>query len=177
MSQLHTAPARTDPRERLARQFFRAVNPLARWMMSMGIPTGSRNILLTVRGRRSGRPRTTPVSMLELDGRRFVQASYSEDGWVRNLRAAGQATLTDHGRRIAVQSVELATDQSAVILRRALEPYRRSRVLRALLGPRARPPVAVLRWCRIRVDDTPEEYLAEARRHPLFELRSMPEAV
>jgi hypothetical protein len=115
--------------------------------------------------------------MLELDGRRFVQASYSEDGWVRNLRAAGQATTTDHGRRVAVQTVELAPHKAAVILRRTLEPYRRSRLLRALLGPRARPPVVVLRWCRIRVDDTPEEYLAEARHHPLFELRPMPEAV
>src|SRR5712692_5715707 len=51
-----------------------------------------------------------------------------------------------------------------------------SRTVSTESGPRARPPVAVLRWCRIRVDDTPEEYLAEARRHPLFELRPMPEA-
>src|SRR5438034_567291 len=134
------------------------------------------NILLTVRGRRSGTPRTTPLSMLELDGRRFVQASYSEDGWVRNLRAAGQATITDHGRRIAVQTVELPPEKAAAIIRRALEPYRRSRLLRVLLGPRVRPPVAVLRWVRIRVDEKPEEYLAEARRHPLFELRSMVES-
>jgi hypothetical protein len=34
----------------------------------------------------------------------------------------------------------------------------------ALKRPRARPPVAVPQWCRIRVDDTSEEYLAEARR-------------
>jgi hypothetical protein len=108
--------------------------------------------------------------MLELEGRRFVQASYSEDGWVRNLRVAGEATVTDHGHRIAVQAAELPPDKAAAIIRRALEPYRRSRVLRALLGPRVRPPVAVLRWVRIRVDDTPEEYLDEARRHPLFEL-------
>ena len=168
--------ASSDPREHFARQFFRLVNPLTRRLMSAGIPTGSRNILLTVRGRRSGTPRTTPLGMLELDGRRFVQASYSEDGWVQNLRAAGEATITDRGRRIAVQTEELAPDRAAVILRRALEPYHRSRLLRALLGPRARPPVAVLRWCRIRVDDTPEEYLAEARRHPLFELRPSPQA-
>ena len=176
MSELNTARAPTDPRERFARQFFRVVNPLARRMMSAGVPTGRRNILLTVRGRRSGMPRTTPVSLLELEGRRFVQASYSEDGWVRNLRSAGQATVTDHGRRVAVQSVELAPDKAAAILRRALEPYRRSRLPRGLLGPRVRPPVAVLRWCRIRVDDTPEEYLGEARRHPLFEFRPLIES-
>ena len=176
MSELNTVRAPADPRERFARQFFRLVNPLARWMMSAGVPTGSRNILLTVRGRRSGMARTTPVSLLELEGRGFVQASYSEDGWVRNLRAAGQATVTDHGRRLAVQSVELAPDKAAPLLLGALEPYRRSRLLRALLGPRVRPPVAVLRWCRIRVDDTPQEYLDEARRHPLFELRPLTES-
>jgi len=27
---------------------------------------------------------------------------------------------------------------------------------------------------RFRIDDTPEEYVAEARRHPLFELRRPP---
>jgi hypothetical protein len=49
MSDLRATRGRPDPRERFARQFFRLVNPLARWMMSVGIPTGSRNILLTVR--------------------------------------------------------------------------------------------------------------------------------
>jgi deazaflavin-dependent oxidoreductase (nitroreductase family) len=173
MSDPRLSRDRPDPREGVARQFFRVANPLVRRLLSAGIPTGSRNILLTVPGRRSGKPRMTPLGMLEFDGRMFVQASYSERGWVRNIRAAGEATMTDHGRRVPVEVVELPPDEAGPILRRALEPYRRSRLIRALLGPRARPPVAVLRWCQIRVDDTPEEYLAEARRHPLFELRPM----
>ena len=49
-------------------------------------------------------------------------------------------------------------------------PFRRSRLVGALLGPTVRPPVAVLHRYRFRIDDAPEEYLAEARRHPLFEL-------
>ena len=56
--------------------------------------------------------------MLELEGRRFVQASYTEDGWIRNPRAAGQATMTDHGRPIAVKAVELPLDNAAPIIRR-----------------------------------------------------------
>src|SRR5260221_11532947 len=148
MSDLRTARAPADPRERFARQFFRVANPLARRLMSVGVPTGSRNILLTVRGRRSGMPRTTPLSMLELDGRRFVQASYSEDGWVRNLRAAGEATMTDGGRRVAVQTIELAPDKEAIIPRRALEQLLRSRLLRELLVSLARAPVTCLQWCR-----------------------------
>jgi deazaflavin-dependent oxidoreductase (nitroreductase family) len=163
--------SRPDLRERVAAQVLRLFNPLARRLIAAGLPTGAPNILLTVRGRRSGLPRTVPVGLLELDGRWFVQAAYGAPGWAANLRAAGAATLTDHGRRVAVQAVELPPEEAAAILRHALQPFRRSRLLRALLGPRWRPPVALLRRYRIRVDDTPEEYVAEARRHPLFELR------
>jgi deazaflavin-dependent oxidoreductase (nitroreductase family) len=124
-----------------------------------------------VRGRRTGKPRTVPIGMVELDGRMFVQSSYGEGGWVQNLRVAGEATLTEHDRDMQVKAVELPPDEAAAILRRTLEPYRRSRLLRALMGPRFRPPIGVLSRYRIRIDDTPAEYLAEARRHPLFELR------
>jgi deazaflavin-dependent oxidoreductase (nitroreductase family) len=165
--------SRPDLRERLAARFLRLVNPLARRMILAGIPTGAPNILLTVRGRRSGRPRTVPVGVLELDGRRFVQSAYGQSGWAANLRAAGEATISDHGRRLPIQAVELPPDEAGAILRRALQPFRRSRLLRALLGPRARPPIAVLWRYRIRIDDTLEEYVADARRHPLFELRPM----
>ena len=165
--------SRPDFRERVAAQFLRLVNPLARWLIAAGMPTGAPNILLTVRGRRSGIPRTVPVGLLELDGRRFVQASYGAAGWAVNLRTAGEATMTDHSGTVPVQAVELLPEQAAAILRRALEPYRQSRLVRALLGSRWRPPVALLRRYRIRVDDTPGDYLAEARRHPLFELRPM----
>ncbi|HKF19117.1 MAG TPA: nitroreductase family deazaflavin-dependent oxidoreductase [Candidatus Dormibacteraeota bacterium] len=162
-----------DFRQRVAGQFLRLVNPLVRRLISAGMPTGAPNILLAVRGRRSGKPRTVPVGMLELDGRMFIQASYGEGGWAQKLRVAGEATLTEHDRRVPVQAVELPPDQAATILRRALEPYRRSRLLSALLGPRFRPPIGVLTRYRIRIDDTPEQYLDEARRHPLFELRPM----
>ena len=77
--------ARPDLRERIARRFFGLVNPLARRMISAGVPTGAPNILLIVRGRRSGIERTTPVGMLDFDGHSYVQASYGAAGWARNL--------------------------------------------------------------------------------------------
>jgi hypothetical protein len=52
-----------------------------------------------------------------------------------------------------------------------LEQHRQLRFVRGLLGSRVRPPVALLHRYRIRIDDSPQDYLAEARRHPLFELR------
>ena len=163
--------ARLDFRQRAGGRLLRLLNPLVRRLIAAGMPTGAPNVLLTVCGRRSGKPRTVPIGMVELDGRMFVQSSYGEGGWAQNLRVAGEATLTEHDHVMPVHAVELLPEEGAVILRRTLEPYRRSRLLRALLGPRFRPPIGVLSRYRIRIDDTPEEYLAEARRHPLFELK------
>jgi deazaflavin-dependent oxidoreductase (nitroreductase family) len=164
--------ARSDVRERIARRFFRLVNPLARRMIPAGVPTGAPNILLIVRGRRSGIERTTPVAMLGFEGHSYVQASYGATGWARNLRAVGEATIVHPGgRRSPVQAIEVPSGEAAAILRRALEPYRQVHLLRRLLGSRVRPPAALLRRYRIRIDDTPQDYLAEVQRHPLFELR------
>ena len=157
-------------RQRVGGRFLRMANPVARWMIKRGLNTGAPNVLLTVRGRTSGQPRTVPVGIVEVSGRLFIQSSYGEGGWVQNLRIAGVATLTEGGRQSAVRAVELAPEAAAMVLRRALEPYPRSRLLRALFGPTFRPPIGVLSRLRRRVDDTPEEYLAEAKRHPVFEL-------
>ena len=163
---------RSDVRERIARRFFRLVNPLARKMISAGVPTGAPNILLIVRGRRSGIEHTTPVAMLDFDGHSYVQATYGAVGWAQNLRAAGEATVIHPGgRRSQVHAIEVPPDAAAAFLRRVLEPYHQWHLLRRLLGSQVRPPVALLRRYRIRIDDTPQDYLSEARRHPLFELR------
>src|SRR5260370_39260046 len=164
--------ARPNLRQRSARPYFRLVNPPASRMSAAGVPTGAPNILLIVRGRRSGIERTTPVAMLDLDGHSYVQASYGATGWARNLRAAGEATIIYSGGRSGpVHAIEVPSDEAAAILRRLLEPYRQLGVVRRLLGSRVRPPVALLRPYRIRIDDTPQDYLAEPRRHPLCELR------
>lgn len=172
----HLASRRLDLRNRMAGRLLRLANPLARRLISAGLPTGAPNVLLTMRGRRSGKLRSVPVGMLELGGRWFVQASYGETGWVANLRADGEATLTyPGGRAIPVQAVELTAEEAGAVLERALESHRRSRFLRAVLGPRFRPPIGVLLTLGVRIDDTRDEYVADARRHPLFELRSVSE--
>ena len=68
----------------------RVVNPL---LVRLGVvPT------LRVRGRKTGRWRSVPVNILELDGERYLVAPRGETDWVRNLRAAGSGQL-QYGRR------------------------------------------------------------------------------
>jgi len=76
--------------------------------------------LLTVRGRKSGQPHTVPVILVEQDGHRFLVAPYGVVQWVRNLRAAGTATLTRGRRPEAISVAELPTGEAAPILKQYL---------------------------------------------------------
>ena len=74
--------------------------------------------VLTVPGRRSGVARNTPVSVLRLDGDRYLLAGYPTAEWPRNVRAAGGlATLARGRRREAVRLVELEPAAAEPILR------------------------------------------------------------
>lgn len=147
----------------------RFFNPIVRAVFGAGVPAGP-NVLLSVRGRHSGVERTFPVSMMEIDGRRYVQAAFGEVAWVRNLRAAGVAVLRRGRAAEAVRAVELAPEAAGQILYDALASYPQSRSLRRFLGPTVRPPVAVMRYFGIRVDTKLPDYVAAVRRQPIFEL-------
>jgi deazaflavin-dependent oxidoreductase (nitroreductase family) len=128
------------------------------------------NVLLIVRGRVSGRPYPTPVALWELGDRRFVQASFGDVGWARNLRAAGQAVVRRGSWSEPLRAVELPSEVAGELMHDALAVFGRRRALRILLGPTVRPPAAILYRYRLRVDERLTEYVAEATRHPLFEL-------
>jgi deazaflavin-dependent oxidoreductase (nitroreductase family) len=134
---------------------------LIKRLLGVGLPFGP-NVLLTVRGRTSGLPRTFPVAIIEFEGRRYVQSPFGEVNWVRNLRAAGEAVVSKGRDREEVEAVEVEPEAGGPILRDALAPYLRSRLLAAVLG----------RFFQFRADSTLEDYVAEARRHPMFELRT-----
>lgn len=68
-------------------------NFVFKMLSRLGVPLGVIN-MLTVQGRTSGLPRSTPVSPVYLDGRRFIAAPLPNADWVRNMRAAGRAQLT-----------------------------------------------------------------------------------
>lgn len=166
--------SKADIRQRVAAPVFRWVGPLVRLLLRRGV--GEPNVLPTVRGRRSGEPRTTPVAMFELGDRRFVEAAFGEVGWVRNLRASGEAAIRRGRWSQAVRAVELPSEAAGELVHDALAGFRRRRLLRRLLGPSVRPPAAILYRYRLRIDDQLEDYVAHARRCPLFELFPLEEA-
>jgi deazaflavin-dependent oxidoreductase (nitroreductase family) len=102
-------------------------NRIARPLLAAGVPMGP-DLLLTVRGRRTGLPRTTPVTLCENDGRRGLISPFGEVNWVRNLRAAGRATISVGHRREEVTAVELGPADAAAFIRDVIAPIaRRSR--------------------------------------------------
>jgi deazaflavin-dependent oxidoreductase (nitroreductase family) len=103
-------------------RFVRVANVLTTTLLRAGVklvgfghqPT----YLLTVRGRKSGQPRTTPISVIEQDGKPYLLSPYGVVDWVRNLRVAGEATLTRGRRTEAVRASELPHDEAAPVLQR-----------------------------------------------------------
>src|SRR6266851_7313214 len=91
--QLSHAVWQTRPAGARRRSALSPGGPLVRRVVSRRRSAGP-NVLLTVRGRSSGRQRTTPVAMLELGGVRYLQGSFGITNWVRNLRAAGEASVS-----------------------------------------------------------------------------------
>ncbi len=92
--------------------------------MAAGVPLGP-NGLLTVPGRKSGQPRTTPLAIIESSGRRWVWSPWGDVQWVRNLRAAGQATITVRGRKEDVTVTELDRAERVGFFRDVLGPVAR----------------------------------------------------
>ena len=73
--------------------------------------------ILTVRGRKSGQPRSVPIVTVKRDGQRYLVCSFGVGDWVRNLRAAGQATLTRGRRSETIIARELPPAEAALVLK------------------------------------------------------------
>jgi deazaflavin-dependent oxidoreductase (nitroreductase family) len=77
--------------------------------------------LFTVRGRKSGLPRTVALAIIERNGKCYVGSPYGVVDWVRNLRAAGEAVLTRRRRTETVTARELPKDEATLILREEIK--------------------------------------------------------
>lgn len=129
----------------------RASNAAVAVLLRAGVKLGNMT-LLTVRGRKSGQPRTTPVALIEREGERWLVAPFGDVNWVRNLRAAGTGTLSRGRRSETVSVVELSAVEAAPILKREL----------------ARSPSAVRRYFDVTPASPLADFEREAPRHPIF---------
>jgi deazaflavin-dependent oxidoreductase (nitroreductase family) len=108
-----------------APKFVRVANMLTTTLLRAGFPLVGPGLvignypmyLLTVRGRKSGQPRTVPLAIIERNGKSYVGSPYGIVDWVRNLRAAGEAILTRGRRSETVNARELPTSEAALVLR------------------------------------------------------------
>ncbi len=102
----------------------RVASAIITTLLRLGLPIGPA-VLLSVRGRTSGKIYTIPVELVENSGMSFLVAAFGEVNWVRNLRAAGQAHLTRRRRTEAIGVVELGAKEAAPILKQFLRESQR----------------------------------------------------
>jgi len=131
----------------------RLANSLIRSLLRVGV-SPPHTYLLTVRGRKTGQPHSTPVTLVEEDGERWLVAPYGEVGWVRNARAAKQVILTRGRRSQNVKIAELSADEAAPVLKKYLAQV-----------PVVRPFFDVTPKSNLR------DFAAEASRHPVFRIQ------
>ena len=73
--------------------------------------------LLTVHGRKSGQPYTTPVSIIEQGGQRCLVSPYGEVSWVKNARSNGDVILTRAGRSVIHRITEVTPEEAGPVLK------------------------------------------------------------
>jgi deazaflavin-dependent oxidoreductase (nitroreductase family) len=109
--------------------------------------------LLTTRGRRTGLARTNPVVVVRQDTKQWLVAPYGAVPWVLNARAAGRVTLR-RGRESRDFTVrEVPAVEAGPVLKRYIA-----------IASATRP------YFQAGKDAPVADFVAEAHRHPVFEL-------
>jgi deazaflavin-dependent oxidoreductase (nitroreductase family) len=144
----------------MAKQFqytfvFKAGNAVMRALLSLGISLNG-TTLITVAGRKTGQPHSTPITMVEVEGQRYIQSPFGNVNWVRNLRAAGTATLSWGRRHETVSVTELTPEQAAP-------------VIKSMLGM---APKMIRDYFDVTPDSSLEEVIRDAPNHAVFAVHS-----
>jgi deazaflavin-dependent oxidoreductase (nitroreductase family) len=134
----------------------RLINRLSSGMIKAGIAASYAHIL-TVRGRTTGRLRSTPVDVITVGQDQWLVGAYGPSNWTRNARAAGEVTLR-RGRRSQRYTVSEPGPEDAVPVLR--EYIMRIRVTRPYFDATADSPNGVI--------------MAELVTHPVFRLIPQP---
>jgi deazaflavin-dependent oxidoreductase (nitroreductase family) len=121
----------------------------------VGVGLGfSHNYLLEVRGRKSGKLYSTPVDLLELDGKRYLVAPRGRTQWVRNAEAAGEVTLKKGSTRQRFRLCPISDTDKPRILKAYLDNFKRE----------------VQTYFTVPAGSPAEAFVAIAGNYPAFEL-------
>jgi hypothetical protein len=108
--------AANNPSASLLPKWLPWANRLVGVLQRLGARTGTIH-LLSVPDRISGRMRKTPVSLLTVNGQRYIVGGLEDADWVRNARAAGWGVLYYGRIEEPISLVELPVVDRAAILR------------------------------------------------------------
>lgn len=136
--------------------WLKPMNKVFMFMLRRGLPISGKEgpLVLTVAGRASGAPRSTPITPMYVDGKRYVVAGFPGADWVKNARAAETATLTSGKVAETVRMVELGIDEARPLLRQF-----------PILVPTG---VSFMKRSGLVTDGTPDEFEALAGRCAVF---------
>ena len=125
---LHAMSTRErDPAERGYMRFFyrgwrptrlgRIANRIMGWWSATGLPPSLQQTI-EVRGRTSGKLRSSPIAIATVDGERYLVSMLGPGSeWVRNVVAADGEAILRHGRRERVHLVSVPPEERAPVLR------------------------------------------------------------
>jgi deazaflavin-dependent oxidoreductase (nitroreductase family) len=135
-------------------RFVKFNNTIIGALLRRGVKVGP-NTLLTVPGRKSGTPHTTPVAILEFNGERYVQSTFGRNiDWVRNLRASGEGTIRKGRREERIRAEEISPEEAAVVYQHFL--------------PAA--PSILRKNFDVKIDAPLTDYIEMAKGHPMFRI-------
>lgn len=132
------------------------VNKVMIGLNKLGIGGDKGPVVLTVRGRKSGKPRSTPVTPMTVDGHRYIVGGLPGGDWAANARAAGEATVHQGRKGQQVRVVEIPAEQARPLLRQF-----------PVLVPTG---VGFMRNAGLVTGPNPDEFEALAGRCPVFRL-------
>src|SRR5256885_11588243 len=117
----------------------------------------SYNYLLQVHGRKSGKLYSTPIDLLEQNGKRYLVAPRGRTQWVRNAEAAGEIILKRGRNRQKYRLRAISDSDKPPILKAYLDTFRRE--VQTYFPVPAGSPV--------------EAFSENTSRYPAFELQTI----
>ena len=131
------------------------VNKVMIGIQKLGLPMGDNGpVILVVPGRKSGKLRSTPITPMIVEGKKYVLGGLPGSDWAANLRAAGSAELKQGRNTERVSVVELPPDEARPLLR--------------LFPVEVPTGVGFLKKAGLVTGPNPDEYEALAGRCPVF---------